>query len=115
LEKKKMDTLRELERKKCEEKSAEPEQKSEGKLSYEARREVQKEIRKIERLVADSEKAIARIEEKVAGVEAKLATPEGASDVALYEEHGNLKRELDAATDQWMEHTMALEELQSQL
>ncbi|MEG2945341.1 MAG: ABC-F family ATP-binding cassette domain-containing protein, partial [Bacteroidales bacterium] len=58
LEKKKMDTLRELERKKCEEKSAEPEQKSEGKLSYEARREVQKEIRKIERLVADSEKAI---------------------------------------------------------
>ena len=115
LEKKKMDTLRELERKKCEEKSAEPEQKSEGKLSYEARREVQKEIRKIERLVADSEKAIARIEEKVAGVEAKLATPEGASDVALYEEHGNLKRELDAATDQWMEHTMVLEELQSQL
>lgn len=115
LEKKKMDTLRELEKKQAEEKSLQSEQKSEGKLSYEARREVQKEIRKVERLIADAEKAIAGIEEKVAEIEAKLATPDGASDVSLYERHGELKRQQDEATEIWMEHTMTLEELQAQL
>ncbi|MEG1587256.1 MAG: ABC-F family ATP-binding cassette domain-containing protein [Bacteroidales bacterium] len=115
LEKKKMDSLRELERKQTEEKATLSEQKSEGKLSYEARREIQKEVRKVERLIADSEKEIAAIEAKVAAVEEKLITPEGASDVTLYEEHGALKQQLDQATELWMEHTMALEELQSQL
>lgn len=115
LERKKMDTLRELERKKTEEKAPEQEQKSEGKLSYEARREIQKEVRKIERLIADSEKEIASLEEKIASLEVQLSTPDGASDVSLYEKHGFLKHELDNATDKWMEQTMALEELQTQL
>lgn len=115
LERKKMDTLRELERKKIEEKTPDQEQKSEGKLSYEARREIQKEVRKIERLITDSEKEIASLEEKIASLEVQLSTPDGASDVSLYEKHGFLKHELDNATDKWMEQTMALEELQTQL
>ncbi|MEG1615454.1 MAG: ABC-F family ATP-binding cassette domain-containing protein [Bacteroidales bacterium] len=115
LEKKKMDNLKELERRQVEAKSDATEEKSEGKLSYEARKELQKEIKKLERTIAEDEKQVARIEQEIAALEEKLATPEGASDVSLYEKHGKLKESLDHASDSWMEHTMELEELQNQL
>lgn len=115
LERKKMDSLRELERKQQESKKEVLSDKSDSKLSYEARKEVQKEVKKTEKLISDAEKNIASIEAQIAGVEEKLASPDGSSDVALYERHGALKKQLDEATDIWMEHTMHLEELQEQL
>ncbi|MGL4293892.1 MAG: ABC-F family ATP-binding cassette domain-containing protein [Bacteroidales bacterium] len=115
LERKKMETLQELERKQTVDKNSVQDQKSEGKLTYEARREVQKEIRKIERLVSGAEDKIAAIEQQISMVELKLASPEGASDVSLYEKHGDLKHQLDQVTEDWMEQNAILEELQTQL
>lgn len=88
----------------------EPEQVSESKLSYEAQKELNKKLRKLEKQVADCEKKIEELEGKVAVVEEKMATPEGASDMKLYEEHQSLKKELDVVVDEWENASLELEE-----
>lgn len=117
LERKKMDSLQELEKntlRMAGPDGADEEQPTQNKLSYEARKEQSKVIRRMEKAVAESEARIATLEEAIAAVEEKLATPEGASDVALYSEYSALKKDLSDAMDQWTEQTMELEELARQ-
>ena len=114
LERKKMDSLKEIEVKQIN-KNAEKQEVSESKLSYEARREIQKEIRKVERKIEDSEKKIADKENLIKDIETQLSTPEGASDVSLYEKYTNAKKELSEISDAWMEFSMELEELNEKL
>ena len=61
--------------------------------------------------MADCEARIEKIEAQVAEVEAEMATPEGASDMKLYERHQQLKGELDAVVEEWEMVSMELEEL----
>lgn len=117
LERKKMDSLQELERttfRTVVAAEADEEQPTQNKLSYEARKEQSKVIRRMEKVVAESEARIAMLEEAIAALEGRLATPEGASDVALYSEYSTLKKDLSDAMDQWTEQTMELEELVGQ-
>lgn len=112
LERKKMDNLRELERSVQVLTSAEnTEQPTQNKLSYEARKELSRSIKKIEKAIADLENRINDLEKSIAAIEAKLATPEGASDVSLYNEYSALKKNLAETMDQWAEQTMELEGL----
>lgn len=112
LERKKMDSLRELERTvQIQNASESPEQPTVNKLSYEARKELSRTIKKMEKAVAESEKRIAELEEAISALEAKLATPEGAADVSLYSDYSALKKELSETMDKWAEQTMELEEL----
>lgn len=116
LERKKMDNLQELERSKLAASSNPKEEvPSESKLSYEARKELNKTIRKQERTITDSEKKMAKIQNEIDQIELKLTTPEGASDVALYTAHGDLKKQLSDEEENWTLLTIELEELQSQL
>ena len=85
---------------------------SENKLSYEAQKELNKKIKKLEKQVADCEKRIGQIEAQIGEVEAKMATPEGASDMKLYEQHQQLKKQLDAVVEEWETVSMELEEAQ---
>jgi len=85
---------------------------SENKLSYEAQKELNKKIRKLEKQVADCESRIEKIESQIAEVETEMATPEGASDMKLYERHQLLKKELDAVVEEWEMVSMELEEVQ---
>ena len=85
---------------------------SENKLSYEAQKELNKKIKKLEKQVADCEKRIGQIEAQIGEVEAKMATPEGASDMKLYEQHLQLKKQLDAVVEEWETVSMELEEAQ---
>ena len=85
---------------------------SENKLSYEAQKELNKKIKKLEKQVADCEKRIEQIEAQIGEVEAKIATPEGASDMKLYEQHLQLKKQLDAVVEEWETVSMELEEAQ---
>ncbi len=115
LERKKMDSLRELERSAGQkEASAETEeQPTQNKLSYEARKEQSKAIRRIEKAIAEAENKIAEIEKSIARTEERLATPEGASDTALYGAYSELKKDLSETMDKWTELTIELEELNS--
>ena len=67
---------------------------SENKLSYEAQKEQNKKIRKLEKQVADCEDSISRLEQEIQAVEEQMATPEGASDMKLYERHQQLKQQV---------------------
>ena len=85
-----------------------------SKLSYEAQKELARRLRKAEKEVADTEKAVAELEKQIAELEEKLSTPEGAADTALYEQHGQLKKQLDDTMWRWSEASEALEQLQKQ-
>ena len=99
LQKKKIESLNELQLSASPTMSAtkkeELETVSENKLSYEAQKELNKKIRKLEKRIADCEQKIEKLETEIGEVEADMATPEGASDMALYEKHQKLKNDLD--------------------
>ena len=122
LQKKKIDSLNELQKgaglsasPTASAKGNEPEtvQPSENKLSYEAQKELNKKIKKLERQVADCEASIEETESAIAIVEAKMATPEGASDMQLYERHQKLKQQLDGIVEEWERVSMELEEMKN--
>ncbi|MBS7343341.1 MAG: ABC-F family ATP-binding cassette domain-containing protein [Parabacteroides sp.] len=114
LERKKMQNLQELEvsANKATEAAADENVPTQNKLSYEARKELNKAIKKQEKLIAESEKKIEELETSIADLEAKLATPEGASDTTLYTQYADLKKALSETMDLWTEQTMELEEMQ---
>ena len=90
---------------------AQPKETSEGKKSYLEQKEYNKRLKKLERQVADCEQAITELESAIAILEARLATPEGASDVSLYEKHGKLKQKLDETVEEWERFSDDLEKL----
>ena len=120
LERKKMENLRELERRSTpmspspsaavtpKEMHAAPE-RSAQKLSYEEQKEQARRLRKLEKAVADSEREIANMERKISELEARMATPEGAADASLFAEHDNLQKALSDAMDHWAKATEALD------
>ena len=83
---------------------------SEGKLSYEERKEQAKIRRKLEKEVERCETEVSRLESKKAALEAKLATPEGAADTALFSQYGQIQQDLSKAEDAWEKAMEALEE-----
>ena len=119
LARKKMENLRELERRNTpvspspsaavasKEMHAAPEHSTQ-KFSYEEQKEQARKLRKLEKAVADSEREIANMERKISELEARMATPEGATDALLFAEHDNLQKALSDAMDRW---TMATESL----
>ena len=117
LQKKKMENLNELQLSQSPTVSAakkeEPVQASDNKLSYEAQKEQNKKIRKLEKQVADCETLIERLEKEVAELEERMATPEGASDMKLYEQHQQLKKQISDAEEEWENVSLELEELKS--
>lgn len=116
LQKKKIESLNELQLSASPTVSAtkkeEPETVSENKLSYEAQKELNKKIRKLEKRIADCEQKIEKLETEIGEVEADMATPEGASDMALYEKYQKLKKDLDQTVEEWETVSMELEEMQ---
>ena len=91
----------------------EPQPVSASKLSYEAQKELSKKIRKIEKQVADCEARIGKLEQEVSAIEEKMATPEGASDMKLYEQHQKLKQQIAEAEEEWETASLELEEMQN--
>lgn len=113
LQKKKIENLNELQLSASPTTSATkkeaPEIVSENKLSYEAQKELNKKLRKLEKQVTDCELKIEKLELQIGEVEAKMATPEGSSDMTLYEQYRNLKKELDQVVEEWETVSMDLE------
>ena len=87
------------------------EEVSDNKLSYEAQKELNKKVRKLEKQVADCENRIEKIEAEIAEIETQMATPEGASDMSLYEKYQQLKKSLDEVVEEWEAVSMELDEI----
>ena len=115
LQKRKIDSLVELEKKRVEVVEEKPKEVSDNKLSYMERKEIQRKIRQFQNCVNDAEKRIAKIEEQIAEVEKVLATPEGFSNIDLCQKHGELNRELGIIMEYWEEQCENLERAKSEL
>ena len=118
LKNKQIDSLNELSSNKVQKVQPEVEEEknvSQSRLTYEQQKEVQKKIRKMEKNIAGCEGRINQLETQIAALEEKLTTPEGAADVSLYEQHGQLKKTLDEAVEEWESLSIELEEVKSEL
>lgn len=81
-------------------KEAEP-PASTSRLNYEAQKELNKKQKRVEKQIEECEAVIEETESALAILEARMATPEGASDMLLYEKHQKLKQQLDKAVETW--------------
>ena len=112
LEEKKIDNLKEIERRAVTTESKSPDNTpSENKLAYEARKELSKKIKKIERSIADTEKEIEQLENLLADIEAKFA--EGNSSESLVKEYNSKKHLLDQKMYEWEIQNEEIEQLKS--
>lgn len=112
LQYKKMQSLSELEAKTPVAKSsAETEKTSDSKLSYEARKEQNRKIRKAEKEVAEMEEVIQQLEAELATMNDKLQLPEFASDSEFIIHYQKKQRELEHKMYEWELLSEELEEL----
>lgn len=88
--------------------AAEVPRQKEASLSYEQQKAASRLRKKLEKAVQEAEDHVTQLEAAVKIVEAQLATPEGSTDMSLYEKHGRLKAQLSAAEQEWEK---AMEEL----
>lgn len=111
---KRLQNLQELERKE-EIKQAEKADDipSDNKLSYEARKEVSKQVRKVERQVEAAELEIALMESDLALIEQQFA--DGNSDTGLLTSYQNKKRQLEQKLYEWELLNEQLEQLKQGL
>ncbi len=116
LEKKKIDSLRQLELSTATRAQQQPSPaKSDARISYEDRKEAARRIKRAERAVDEVEKEIADIEYAIDIIEQKLSTPEGAADSSLYEQHAVLQNSLNDAMTRWENATEQLENLRQSI
>ena len=112
LEEKKIDNLKEIERRAVTTESKSSDNApSENKLAYEARKELSKKIKKIEHSIADTEKEIEQLENLLADIEAKFA--EGNSSESLVKEYNSNKHLLDQKMYEWEIQNEEIEQLKS--
>ncbi|MDR3219904.1 MAG: ABC-F family ATP-binding cassette domain-containing protein [Dysgonamonadaceae bacterium] len=76
---------------------------------WEIRKEQQRQIKRLEKAVADYEKKIGQLETEIKAMEAILVTPEGASNVDLLWKHAEAEKKLSAAMESWTEAGLELE------
>ena len=111
LEKKNLDSLQELEKKdktadKASDKTAAEQPakpQTSDTLSFEEQKDLKRKRSQLEKTVKATEKQISDLEQEISELETKMTTPEGSSDQNLYIRQGQLRQELEAATEKWME------------
>ena len=107
LERRKIENLNELERHLKPQSMQKPaevqEKKTVSQQEYQARKFISKEERKRKNRIQFLEKSISDIETKMKGIEARLQSPTPDDDIMdLTREYLELKRDLDAKTDEWV-------------
>ena len=107
LEKRKLENLHEIERKAVVQ-SAAKQESSQGKLSYEQKREQEKLLRKLRKSVAQIEEQIAEVEKKIAAFDERFATATE-YNAEEYKEYDELKRQYDHLIHEWEKASYELE------
>ena len=112
LEKRKVESLQEIERKDAPTASATKET-STGKLSYEQRKEQEKLLRKLRKAVETIESELADIEQKIAAYDEKFATATEYNE-ADYAAYNELKAQYDKQMHEWEKASYELEITENQ-
>lgn len=105
LQKKKLESLKELEvNNKQSAQTVKEENKpsaEETKLTYEERKDINKNISRLEKAIEQSEDEIARLENEITKMDKKMASPGNIDDHSVYEEYEKLKSTLEKVMEQW--------------
>ena len=112
LEKRKVESLQEIERKAAPTANATKES-STGKLSYEQRKEQEKLLRKLRKAVETIEEELAKIEAQIASYDAKFATATEYNE-ADYAAYNELKAQYDKQMHEWEKASYELEITENQ-
>ncbi len=115
LRKRKLESLKELERKAKQVKVSEEKKTSDNKQSYLERKELDKQIRKAENNVKECEEKIESIESEIEEIGTILSDPEKMNeDQSLFSKYDDLKKQLEQEMMNWEELTELAEELKQQ-
>ncbi len=119
LKQKKIGSLAELDLEKTSQKQGKVEdKKASGKRQYEDRKKLDREIRRVSKLVETAEKEIHDLEEKIARMDELLANPgtahENLTQEGFYDEYNAAKTQLQEKMEAWEQHLMELETLKNE-
>ena len=84
---------------------------SQGNLDWQAQKELNRRIKKLEKQIAECEASVEETDAAIAILEKQMATPEGAADVSLYERHARFKKQQDETMELWEQASEELEKL----
>lgn len=115
LNKKKMESLRELEQKSkpaaSELSTGKTPDDVPARVSYEERKEINKNISRMEKNIARSEDEITRLEKEIGETDRVMSNPEWTADQSLFEQYELLKVSLKKLTEEWEKQNAEYEEL----
>ncbi|MFV0365494.1 MAG: ABC-F family ATP-binding cassette domain-containing protein [Mangrovibacterium sp.] len=123
LEKKKMDSLRELEQAPSSAKTTPvietpKEEKPEApvvELSYAERKEINKNIARLKKQIESDEQGIEKCETRIAELDNLLSLPANQNKPELFREYEQIKHDLEKIMTTWEQHTEELEETKTML
>ena len=107
LEKRKIESLQELDRREKVTSSA-PKEATQGKMSYEQKKEQERQLRKLRKRVEEIEAELASLEEQIAAWDAKLAVATSYNE-ADYKSYNDLKAHYDHQMHEWEKASYELE------
>lgn len=117
LRRRKLENLKELERKKEVARESESKVDSDQKQAWLDRKEIDKQIRKVVSQLEDVEGKIEKIEAEIAGLDAKFANPDpNAIDTSHYDffsHYQDLKKDLSNYMNKWEELSLEVENLKA--
>jgi len=114
LKKKRLENLKEIERKEKDTKIKQDENISENKVQYLEKKEFEKKIRKIQSTIEKSENTIALLEQQIKNTELQLSEPSNINDHTFFDSYQMLKNDLTKEMENWESLLLALEELENQ-
>lgn len=112
LNRKKIESLKELEAKKINNSNQNKKQnntKSDNNLSFEQKKEISRNISRLEKLVLKTEDEISAIENKIEQMDKLLSSTETINDNSVFNTYDDLKVLLNQTMENWEEHHQELE------
>lgn len=110
LQKKKIESLNELNSKNTPKTEAKTEKKEGGNgLSFEERKEISKTINRLEKQIENTEETIQKLEKESEMVHQQLSAPENLSDHSIFDKYEKLKSELEKMLSKWENENEELE------
>ena len=101
LQKRKMESLRELELSAPEKKIKKEPVKELVTVGFEERKEINRMISRIEKQIGENEWQISKLEEDIVAMDKMLADPSTIDNSSLFERYGSSKKQVEAAMKEW--------------
>ena len=111
LKRKKLSSLKEVEKADKQASTDRPTKNSSNKLEYEKKKNSEKRKRSAQKKVEQSEENIARLEDELEALDQLMHDPENLKDQSVFTKYEQLKSELFQEMQSWEKHQTALEKL----